>query len=134
MKSNVKNALNALVLLGFMALAWATSKDPIVEPINMEIKINADSTAFFLKNLDNIDYVKGRVTIQVDSAQNGISFSLDSNLNVKAKSIDTLLFSRFKHGIGGTSFSKRRKLKTFIYSVFPHPAKKDAEGVFEFNF
>lgn len=133
MKNNLKNALNALGLLVFMALAWATSKADITEPINMEVKVNSDSTAFLLKNLDDIDYSNGSVRVWADTSRVGIAFDLDS-VNIKAKAIDTLAFSSLTNSTTGLAFSKKNKLKEIYFYVSPHPAKKRATGVFNFNF
>jgi hypothetical protein len=118
MKNSLKNALNALGLLAFMLLAWATSKDRPITPINMEVKINADSTAFILKNEESIDFVNGRITLRNDSAGVNIFYGLDS-FNIKPNAVDTLLFKRFlKFSNKSVVFSKKDKLKEFRFEIF----------------
>ena len=143
MKNNLKNALNALVLLGFMVLAWATSIDTIEEPIDMKVKINADSTAFLLTNLTDLDFKNGDVNFRriPDSASvNTLSefhFFKDS-VSVKAKSTVTISFNQFDaFGIIRTvdNSSNGFKLSRFSYSVFLSKQKrKDVIGFFEFKF
>ncbi len=133
MKNNVKNALNALVLLAFMALAWATSKAFPVEVIKMEVKRNADSTAFILKNLESIDFINATVDVRTDSARQSVFFRLDS-FNIKPNATDTLLFNRFLHVNTQKPFSKKENLKEFRFSVFFNKNNGSSEGLFSFNF
>jgi hypothetical protein len=136
MKNSFKNALNALGLLVFMGLAWATSKDTPIEPIKMEVKINADSTAFLLKNLEDFDCTNGGISLLVDSVGVNIFFGVDS-ITVKTKAIDTLPFNKFIRTNNLTTrdtFSKRRKVKLFTYTISPHPTVKKASGEFSFGF
>jgi hypothetical protein len=137
MKNSFKNALNALGLLGFMVLAWATKRDINLEPIKMEVKINADSTAFLLKNLENIDFSNGNAQVFVfrDTAQAtfGRTFFADS-VSIKSNATISIPFSEFKssNGIGAIEiFSKNVKPNRFIFNG---ALRKDASGLFEFDF
>jgi hypothetical protein len=129
MKSSLKNALNSLALLVFMALAWATSKKIPLEPIKMEVKINTDSTAFILKNLENIDFQNGKIRLKSDSAGQFVIHILD-NFNIKANAVDTLSFNRFLHELNKNPFSKKNKLKSFSYLA----DRGKSDGFFSFDF
>ena len=128
MKNNVKNALNALVLLIFMALAWATSRRYSFEgPLKMSVTINADSTAFVLKNLENRDFKDGIIDIyryEESTAIDSITprvFSTNQ-ISIKAQEEKVIPFQSFKsyglHGNIAQTFSKNIKIRRFIYSVY----------------
>jgi hypothetical protein len=142
MKNNVKNALNALGLLGFMALAWATKFEPVEEPIKMSLTFNTDSTAFVLNNLENTDFNNGFVTInrKIDSTRldNNAVFFFQDSVSIKALATINLPFGKIK-GTAQTgvvdTFSKRFSPARFNYSVFLRgKGRNQVNGNFEFNF
>ena len=143
MKNSFKNALNALVLFGFMVLAWATSRNLPVESIKMEVKINADSTAFILKNLEDIDFDNGNANVfrQIGTlaADSTIAFNFfKDSLNIKAKETIDLPFNIFlgKNNLGQLdTLSKKIKIVKFNYGVFfKKDNKKPVDGLFNFVF
>jgi hypothetical protein len=144
MKNNVKNALNALILLVFMALAWATSPPPTFrETIKMSVAINADSTAFVLRNLENRDFKNGNIDIyrheeRIDTdSMSALVFSTNQ-ISVKAQEEMTIPFTEFKgYGLHGNidTFSKNVKIQRFTYSIYLGKKKgKYIKGYFDFMF
>ena len=126
-----------------MFLAWATKRELPVEPINMELKINADSTAFVLKNLEDIDFDNGNAIVfrQIGTlaADSTIAFNFfKDSLNIKAKETIGLPFNTFfgKNGVGKRdTLSKKIKIVKFQYNVsFKKDNKNFVEGLFEFVF
>ena len=122
MKNSFKNVLNLLVLLGFMVLAWATSREELpLEAINMEVAYNADSTGFLLKNLDTVDYNIGRARVDRKNFNNTDSTTafafLLNNISIKANETLTLPLGIFigSSRIGADTLSKNVKLERFLY-------------------
>ena len=142
MKNSFKNALNALVLLAFIGLAWATKFDIPVEPINMEIKINADSTAFLLKNLESKDFKNGFASVSTkrDSTQLSTSFSVmfsvRDSVDIKSQETITLPFNKFLNSNGTIdTLSKHIRFDHFTYFVnLKNEKNKSIAGTFEFKF
>jgi hypothetical protein len=142
MKNNVKNALNALGLLIFMALAWATTPPPSFrETIKMSVKINADSTAFVLKNLENRDFKNGHIDVyrhgertETDSIT-ALIFTNINQISIGAQQEMIIPFNEFKgYSLRGDidTFSKNIKIQRFIYSVYLGKRKgKRIKGYFD---
>lgn len=139
MKNSFKNALNALALLGFMVLAWATKRDFPIEALKMEVAFNADSTGFLLTNLDSVDFNLGTARVDrkligsVDTTTAPVFFL--TNVSIKAKETLTLpidRFTGFRQTSGGTdTLSKNMTLQRFTYSVI---LSKGADGFFDHDF
>lgn len=139
MKNNVKNALNALGLLAFMGLAWATSKERAMEPIKMDLTINADSTAFLLKNLEEKVFTNGNIVVArlTDTTRRDTVFALTFIKNSVTINAKESIIIPFDNLVGTNrankldTFSKRFKPQRFTYSVL---LPKQVDGLFSFNF
>ncbi len=101
--------------------------------------INADSTAFLLKNLEEIPFENGDVNIAraIDNTRTDTVFALtfvQDSLTIGAKSTLTIPFNK---PIGTNrankldTFSNRFKPQRFAYFV---PLPKKTDGLFSFNF
>lgn len=139
MKNNVKNALNALGLLVFMVLAWATQKARPIQVLKMEVAINADSTAFLLKNLEDIPFENGTVNVArtIDKTGADTLFALtfiQNSLAIEAKGTLIVPFGKLigtNRASKQDTFSKRFRPESFRYFV---PLPKDVDGLFTFDF
>ena len=142
MTNNFKNALNALILLGFMVLAWATQREGYQVPIDMNLKINDDSTAFVLTNFEDAElhHTSIFLTRKRDSTHNDslkASFFVLKNTDMPPKSTLILPFSRFasKNQMGKIdTFSKFFQPERFVYNGYLNKDGKKATGLFEFTF
>ena len=129
-------------VVSFTLLLWqdATKRDTPVEPINMELKINADSTAFILKNLEDIDFTNGNASVRrvaLPISDKAVQFSHDSTVNIKAKETLVLPFNRFKgtDQIGRQEIlSKNVKLESFVYELVFTKNSATVGGLFQFKF
>ena len=138
----MKNAVNALVLLIFMILAWASSLILPISPLSMELKINADSTAFVFKNLEDLNINSGFITLRsrldptrVDTFP--VTDFLREDVTIKAKETLIIPFSTLissNRWGGKDTLSKRFQFDRVTYSAPIKKDNKDFDGLFEFKF